>query len=325
MRRNQATAAINGVCNNGDRFLLSLLVCFTTEKTGDLPTGGLLHIAHLLTANGQHRVERHETDFATGREHLDDRQHRVCRRIVRDDAHQIQAECLDDGCVPVDRRSVPRHRRGSEIPSRLRRSGSRRRARLRLLRRSSPPPANKQGRCAAGRPRHSPPPHRRKSYPTPHHRAHRGSRPSQRFRWRGAACPQDRSFQGSRRSWLRPARQVRRGPSFAISASSLRKASKLGSLAVFGRVIGTGLYGPRAAEGGCGPGVAGTGVWEGASVWAKTKFRSTAPIIATVTMKLKQRRECCIAFSPAFVTKSIGATRADTIPYRRSDKQRARP
>jgi hypothetical protein len=51
-------------CNNGDRFLLSLLVCFTTEKTGDLPTGGLLHIAHLLTANGQHRVERHETDFA---------------------------------------------------------------------------------------------------------------------------------------------------------------------------------------------------------------------------------------------------------------------
>jgi len=72
------------------------------------------------------------------------------------------------------------------------------------------------------------------------------------------------------------------------------------------------LYGPRAAEGGCGPGVAGTGVWEGASVWAKTKFRSTAPIIATVTMKLKQRRECCIAFSPAFGTKSIGATRADT-------------
>jgi hypothetical protein len=99
MRRNQATAAINGVCNNGDRFLLSLLVCFTTEKTGDLPTGGLLHIAHLLTANGQHRVERHETDFATGREHLDDRQHRICRRIVQDDAHQIQAECLDDGCV----------------------------------------------------------------------------------------------------------------------------------------------------------------------------------------------------------------------------------
>src|SRR6202035_1319061 len=48
MRRNQATVAINGVCNNGDRFLLSLLVCFTTEKTGDLPTGGLLHIAHLL-------------------------------------------------------------------------------------------------------------------------------------------------------------------------------------------------------------------------------------------------------------------------------------
>ena len=33
----------------------------------------------------------------------------------------------------------------------------------------------------------------------PRHRAHRGSRPSQRFRWRGAACPQDRSFQGSRR------------------------------------------------------------------------------------------------------------------------------
>src|ERR1700730_344160 len=87
------------------------------------------------------------------------------------------------------------------------------------------------------------------------------------------------------------------------------------------------LYGPRAAEGGCGPGVAGTGVWEGASVWAKTKFRSTAPIIATVTMKLKQRRECCIAFSPAFGTKSIGATqlsRLAHIPYRRSDKQRAR-
>ena len=63
----------------------------------------------------------------------------------------------------------------------------------------------------------------------------------------------------------------------AISASSLRKSSKLGSLAVFGRVIGRGLYGPRAAEGGCGPGVAGTGVWEGASVWAKTKFRSTPP------------------------------------------------
>jgi hypothetical protein len=87
------------------------------------------------------------------------------------------------------------------------------------------------------------------------------------------------------------------------------------------------LYGPRAAEGGCGPGVAGTGVWEGASVWAKTKFRSTAPIIATVTMKLKQRRECCIAFSPAFGTKSIGATqlsRLAHIPYRHSDKQRAR-
>ena len=98
----------------------------------------------------------------------------------------------------------------------------------------------------------------------------------------------------------------------AISASSLRKASKPGSLAVFGGVIGTGFYGPRAAEGGCGPGVAGTGVWEGASIWAKTEFRSTAPIIATVTMKLKQRRECCIAFSPAFGTKSIGATRADT-------------
>src|SRR5437763_13510121 len=98
----------------------------------------------------------------------------------------------------------------------------------------------------------------------------------------------------------------------AISASSLRKALKLGSLALFGTVIGTGLYGPRAAEGGCGPGVAGTGVWEGDSVWAKTKFRSTAPIIATVTMKLKQKRECCIAFSPAFGTKSIGATRAQT-------------
>src|ERR1700730_2683114 len=63
----------------------------------------------------------------------------------------------------------------------------------------------------------------------------------------------------------------------AISASSLRKASKLGSLAVFGRVIGTGLYGPRAAEGGCGPGVAGTGVWEGASVWAKTKIPLDCP------------------------------------------------
>ena len=75
MRRIQVTAAINGVCNSGDRFLLGLLVCFTTEKTGDLPTGGLLHIAHLLTANRQHRVKRHETDFATGREHLDDRQH----------------------------------------------------------------------------------------------------------------------------------------------------------------------------------------------------------------------------------------------------------
>jgi hypothetical protein len=76
------------VCNNGDRFLLSLLVCFTTEKTGDLPTGRLLHIAHLLTANGQHRVERHETDFATGREHLDDRQHRVCRSDIKTTAGQ---------------------------------------------------------------------------------------------------------------------------------------------------------------------------------------------------------------------------------------------
>src|SRR6266480_6564408 len=95
------TAAVTSSCFSMIIVQLSeaLLVCFAAKKTCNLPAGRLLNVTHLLTANGQHRFQRHEPDLATRCEHLDDGEHRVRWRLVGDDAHQIEAEYLDHGCI----------------------------------------------------------------------------------------------------------------------------------------------------------------------------------------------------------------------------------
>jgi hypothetical protein len=175
----------------------------------DPARGGLLHIAHLLTANGQHRVERPpEASF-------DD--------VAADELADVTQTDATDWVFPI--------RDGVEV-----RSGDRQDAAMietlglylvRVIPDDSPAnavlsvikvltPSGKVGFVGGN---HIP----------PHiHRAHRDARPSQRFRWIQKKLAAIRSASAARSLFC------------AISASSLRKASKLGSLTTFGRVIGTG-------------------------------------------------------------------------------------